>query len=167
MIQDINETYDNTYHRYAIEDKDAVLIYKGFSVLTKKAGNGTVFPSFSEAGGEPASYIYLFSVGEKRFFIPVSGEDMTVKGYDFTDLRSLFDTDRNSPAAFAAVTGMQLNNWYEARRYCGPNVKNDPIAIQVKHTVQRDRGLYHAQIGSEMPAVLRNGVNDLFSDVLR
>lgn len=119
MIQDINETYDNTYHRYAIEDKDAVLIYKGFSVLTKKAGNGTVFPSFSEAGGEPASYIYLFSVGEKRFFIPVSGEDMTVKGYDFTDLRSLFDTDRNSPAAFAAVTGMQLNNWYEARRYCG------------------------------------------------
>ena len=44
---------------------------------------------------------------------------MTVKGYDFTDLRSLFDTDRNSPAAFAAVTGMQLNNWYEARRYCG------------------------------------------------
>ena len=63
MIQDINETYDNTYHRYVIEDEDAVLIYKGYSVLTKKDGKGTVFPSFRETGGKPDSFIYPYHRG--------------------------------------------------------------------------------------------------------
>ena len=119
MIQDIREKYDNTYHRYDIEGGDTVLIYKGYSVLARKTGDGMEFPTAGMLDGDPETFIYLFSVGTRRYFASLKDEDVTLNGYEYTDLRALFGTDSDNTASFAAVTGMQLSNWYRIRKYCG------------------------------------------------
>lgn len=123
MIQDIGDhAFDNGYEPCQPEATDYVLSYRRGQVLLSR---GTVRhgpPTLSDWGMSSEQLLcrYLFKVDERRFFLaenetaelraPGSFAFEPVSRLRFLEPRWL---------GFAAVTGYQLRNWYDANRYCG------------------------------------------------
>lgn len=122
MIQDISpHIFNNQYRPQPPAPGSAVLCYREKTVLVCKNGDGTIaLPAYgdlqaAEADGS-APCTYLFAIDDQTFYLP--GAVAPPDGYTW---EPLFQILREKPRhlAFAAITGYQLFNWYESRKYCG------------------------------------------------
>ena len=117
MFQEIAPyVYDNTWHNEKGKEGDLAVYVKGRKITLEKKDREIAFPKVREEDIE--SSVYLFHIGEERFFmvkedpasydaryVPVSNRELTPllpKHY-----------------AFAASVAVQLASWYEDNRYCG------------------------------------------------
>ncbi len=112
MIQDIGLSFDNHYEPFAPAPEDAVVCFRDDTVLLAYRGGEIVFPTVQETGG---AEIYLFSVGETRYFL---GDAAPFADYDY---RPVAELRRSSPVAavFAGATALHLYRWYRDHRCCG------------------------------------------------
>lgn len=138
MIQEIApHQYDNTYRPQKPEAEDYVLYYDGRAVLVTEGE--IAFPKVAEIckASETAreKLIYLFTIDEKVYYLlnhkttdkmevvddvntSVSVERLQVAGYVWKAVE-YFRSAKPKYQAFAAITGWQLQRWYDTRRFCG------------------------------------------------
>lgn len=118
MIQDIAPyIFDNQYKNITPQGKDYLLAYDGRKVLVKESEEGISFPSFSELKGD-YNCTYLFSVGDRRFFLGSKWMEGELVGYEWRDIQ-IYRNATPKHFGFAVITGWQLYRWYDTRKYCG------------------------------------------------
>lgn len=120
MIQDIAPLkLDNTYNPDIIPDPDSVVFhFDGKNVLCNKNAENP-FPVYSDFT-IPDNLIYLFKIGETKYFLLFDTVIVIPKGYDYIDVKSL--RKMNSCEYFchlALATAYHLSNWYSSNRFCG------------------------------------------------
>lgn len=137
MIQDIGAgRFHNEYRACHPQPQDRILSYQGRQVLAKYADGQLTFLTYEEVVGQmEGTFRYLFSIDGTGYFLPELEEPETgalqelPEGAGWQPLE-LFRTARPREAAFAAVTGFQLAEWYRTRRYCpqcGQKMVHDDI----------------------------------------
>ena len=112
MIQEIGQPFDNHFQPAAPEPEDCVIGFRENAVLLAERDGAIVFPTVREAGGADA---YLFSIGERRYFL---GAAEPFGDYACREIALL---RRSAPreAAFAGVTALHLYRWYRDNQFCG------------------------------------------------
>ncbi len=125
LIQDIgNHVYDNSYHPVPPDDESFVLYYEGDKALVMQDGADITFPRVRDIiSDNPAfrdDYIYLFKIDDERFYL-ANLHDFAVPGSLRADMIPVRTFRSATPGylAFAGITGHQLCEWYESRRFCG------------------------------------------------
>lgn len=120
MIQDI---FPYEFHNgYTPQPPDAdsfILWYDSSCVLLCKQADGMIsFPRFADLLQEPAQWIYLFSIGDDRFYW--LNQRQQPVGEPFA-MESIYTLRHLQPRhyAYAGLVGFQLHNWYNRHRYCG------------------------------------------------
>lgn len=118
MIQDIKPyRLDNTYRPQEAREEDTVLLFDGDGrVYTAAEGGAIRFTTGREANPEDA--IYLFSVGEEKYFLAAAGAEAELPGFAFRTVRELRDAG-GGKELFAAFTAYHLWQWYADNRRCG------------------------------------------------
>ncbi len=122
MIQDIApHRFDNSYAPKKAEADDLALISSGRQILTAIADEQLHLPVMADfTAMQQERMRYLFAMDEKScygaFMSPDFGD--LPEGYIFIDVRYL-RTIQPKYLAFAAVTAVQLLDWYASRAYCG------------------------------------------------
>ncbi|MBQ6019599.1 MAG: NAD(+) diphosphatase [Clostridia bacterium] len=112
MIHEYAGDFDNRYRNAVPDAADRVICVRNGEVLYSDAGGAIRYPTFREVGeaGE-----YLFSLGGERYF---SGGAEAFGEYVYHPAREL-RAGACTPAAFAGVTALHLENWYADNRFCG------------------------------------------------
>lgn len=139
MIQDIEpHIYKNEYRPQKPEKDSYVLYYEGTEALIKRNGTEVVFLTFGELEEKnPHIYqeaVYLFSIDEMRFYLveqlvldiaenddlsdDICQSDACTAGYQMI-YKEEFRRVKPQYLAFAGITGYQLYQWYDSRRFCG------------------------------------------------
>ena len=130
MIQDIApHIYHNEYKPVPPKGDSVLLCYTPGNILLKQENRDSdiVFPRFAELEGKlPAiynNYTYLFTVDDTGYYLvhgldPELLTETLLPGYSFHDVRVL-RTAQPQHLAFAGITGHQLFQWYNSRRFCG------------------------------------------------
>ncbi|MGN0513416.1 MAG: NAD(+) diphosphatase [Lachnospiraceae bacterium] len=136
MIQDIKPQFlNNQYHNCTLQDMSSVVIFNGREILVKRKNDEVEFLHYGEfaklceqAGAVRPECIYLFSIGEKSYFMPdiafVAENNVlemfndAAEGFEFI---KMYDLRRMKPkeTVFAGATAWHLYNWYRSNRYCG------------------------------------------------
>ncbi len=146
MIQDIAPKHlDITYHSGQPEEDSLVLFFREGTllVLCRPDGENRIrFPEYLDVKEFCEKPAYLFSLEERLFFRAElqQGADTAPllerlqRKYPLEQAlfckRSFFRTAAPKEYAFAAVTGLHLNGWYEKNRCCG--VCGKPLAADEK-----------------------------------
>lgn len=123
MIQDIApHIYHNEYTPQDPVSESYILAYREREILMKKTDGQMMLPVFQELEGRKTdlyeTYIYLFSIDKDRFYlIPNLNTDL-LPDYQFETIRTLREI-RPRYLTFAGITGYQLYQWYQKRKFCG------------------------------------------------
>ena len=123
MIQDLgSHCYHNEYHPVPPKAGDCILLFQGRKVLVKVTEDTFSFPDFQYAGEYYpqiyTSYTYLFSIDQTNYYL-IRDESLTLlSGYTMEDI-IIFRNLGPQVNGFALITGYQLYNWYETRKFCG------------------------------------------------
>lgn len=127
MIQDIQpHIYKNEYKPSEPQKDSVVLFFHGRKVLTKEQEE-IGYLSYDEA--EQLAVVeetlrYLFSIDGRSYYLGEGKkierllEQGEMEGYHWREIHS-FRNALPKEQAFAGVTGWQLYNWYESRKFCG------------------------------------------------
>lgn len=120
MIQDIKPLkLDNSYSCTELPDEKSIVFhFDGKNVLCKD-NKEQPFPVCANFV-LPDDLIYLFSIGEVKYFLLRDSTINIPQGFDYTDVRkfrSIEGMDRVS--IFALATAYHLSEWYNNSRYCG------------------------------------------------
>ncbi len=125
MIQDIGDrVYDNSYRPVPPDDLSFVLYYKGQEGLIIKDGENITFPRVRDVlDANPRfkeDYTYLFAIDDDRFYL-ADPDTFIVPDISGAAIVPVRDFRSASPRylAFAGITGHQLYEWYDTRRFCG------------------------------------------------
>lgn len=121
MLQEIEPyVFDNQYCSQAPAEDSYVLCYRDNTFLAKR-DNDSVFelPAFSKFKEDSAvceSTTYLFSIGDRSFFLL----DVATppEGFSWEPLSATLGA-RPKHLMFAVLTGYHLFDWYRSRRFCG------------------------------------------------
>lgn len=123
MIQDIGEhTFDNQYHPSLPARESYVLYYEDHAALVRKYPDRIEFPKFrdierlNEDIYEDA--VYLFSIDGERYYL-VEEINRERQSHFTMENTEIFRYAEPQYLAFAGITGYQLYNWYQSRRFCG------------------------------------------------
>ncbi|MCD8083415.1 MAG: NAD(+) diphosphatase [Clostridiales bacterium] len=124
MIQDIApHIYDNAYRPEKTPTPlSYALCYADRRILISRGKDAFDLPRFQDLEREnPDIYehvTYLFTIDEQDFFLV---EHITVPAPSrfFMENTQVFRGAKPRHLAFAAITGWQLNRWYQSHRYCG------------------------------------------------
>lgn len=119
MIQENGpQRLDNSYHDHTPRQGDSLLILDKEGLYCQ-GEDALSFPLVGELTVAPESLGFLFELGGTRYFRArreaVSGELPEGRWLAAQQLRYL----RPRHLAFAGVLGLQLDQWYVARRFCG------------------------------------------------
>lgn len=120
MIQDIfpHKLNNQYYPQKKPMEKDYVLCVKEGKVLVKKE-EMLVFPTVEEIGKEH-SYIFLFSVDDKSYYLFMAKDLDMNEDYEYVDARILRNEgNMEKHLIFAMVTGKHLADWYGDMQFCG------------------------------------------------
>lgn len=123
MIQDLgSHCYRNEYHPVPPKANDYILFFRDRKVLVKVMGDTFSFPDFQYTGEYYpriyTSYTYLFSIDQTNYYL-IRDESLTLlSGYTMEDI-IIFRNLGPQVNGFALITGYQLYNWYETRKFCG------------------------------------------------
>ena len=135
MIHDIlPHVFNNQYLPQPPSAESYGLVYDKKSILIRKNEDGTFeLPTSQEleAANEKKfrTFTYLFSIDNQSFYL-LKEDGKHPPGFTWA---TIAETMKSAPRhlSFAAVTGYQLYNWYENRKYCGRcgclTVKDDKI----------------------------------------
>ena len=107
MIQDIYPSrLDNSFYKCEPEAGDTVFVFDREGKVLADMGDGNLrFTSASEAG--EGTFVYLFSVDEKKYFLKTDDADIDIPGYELYSIRQLRDSSSGCEL-FAAFTGYHL-----------------------------------------------------------
>ena len=116
MIQDIIPDILKIEYKQKIITNDCIVFcFKEGKVLCNTGGT-LVFPERRLL--ECSEYTYLFNVSGVNYFLAKYGVEKIPDGYTFEET-SIFRSLLTKKDAFAGLTALHLNNWYEANQYCG------------------------------------------------
>lgn len=122
MIQDIApHRFDNSFSPKKAEAGDPALVSSGRRILAAVSDERLHLPVMADfTEGQQARMRYLFAMDERPCYGAAYGPDFgeLPSGYDFIDIRTL-RTMQPKYLAFAAVTAVQLLDWYASRVFCG------------------------------------------------
>ena len=123
MIQDLgSHCYHNEYHPVPPEGRDCILFFQGRKALVKVTGDSFSFPDFQYTGEYYpqiyTSYTYLFSIDQVNYYLIREEALDRLPGYTMEDI-IIFRNLGPQVNSFALITGYQLHNWYESRKFCG------------------------------------------------
>ena len=123
MIQDIApHKYDNAYKPVPPEKDSIALYYEKRAVLLKRTKDEIIYPTFADLerlnDDIYEDYTYLFSIDDQRFYLVREINLEPLADYNMENIE-IFREAEPQYRAFAGITGYQLYNWYESRRYCG------------------------------------------------
>ena len=123
MFQDIfPHTYHNEYIQASPDPESRVVVFDRNHVWMHLDPDKrqAEFPMFRELKNLKAEYRYLFAIDKTRFFLALREDDSPISAGDLksTSVRDLYRYEP-SYVRFAAITALQLKNWYENNRYCG------------------------------------------------
>ena len=120
MIQDLGTScLNSTYIKDAVpQDGSAVIFYRNGKILLKREGNSITFPEYGQVSCRESTYIYLFSLDGRSFFLCDAQEETVPEGFAF-ETPQVFRATEPKEAAFALVTARHICAWYDAERYCG------------------------------------------------
>ena len=123
MIQDLgSHCYRNEYHPVPPKANDYILFFRDRKVLVKVMGDTFSFPDFQYTGEYYAriytSYTYLFSIDQRNYYLIREESLDALPGYTMEDI-IIFRNLGPQVNGFALITGYQLYNWYETRKFCG------------------------------------------------
>lgn len=123
MIQDIGEhIFDNQYHPSLPDRESYALYYEDHAALVRKYPDRIEFPRFrdierlNEDVYEDA--VYLFSIDGERYYL-VEEINRERQSHYTMENTEIFRYVEPQYLAFAGITGYQLHNWYQSRRFCG------------------------------------------------
>ncbi|MBR6088871.1 MAG: NAD(+) diphosphatase [Anaerolineaceae bacterium] len=121
MIQDIYpDIFINHFEHFSPDPKDSVIYFQDGGLLVHY-NTGTAdfeFPNWA-AFTSTGKNIYLFTVGEERFFLLMEAADIPAgfKPYSLRELRAL--QHRSNKDMFIFYTAWHLWQWYRTNRFCG------------------------------------------------
>ncbi len=120
MIQDIYPNhFANEYTPTPPLPDSNIIICRNKEILIKNNNNTINFPKASDFDKKFLSeYIYLFSINKTGYYILRNYSDSILKEYNFVYIEKLRHSNPKH-LVFAAVTAVQLYNWYKNRIYCG------------------------------------------------
>lgn len=123
MIQDLgSHCYRNEYHPVPPKANDYILFFRDRKVLVKVMGDTFSFPDFQYTGEYYpriyTSYTYLFSIDQRNYYLIREESLDALPGYTMEDI-IIFRNLGPQVNGFALITGYQLYNWYETRKFCG------------------------------------------------
>ena len=123
MIQDLgSHCYHNEYHPVPPKGRDCILFFQGRKALVKVTGDSFSFPDFQYTGEYYpqiyTSYTYLFSIDQVNYYLIREEALDRLPGYTMEDI-IIFRNLGHQVNGFALITGYQLHNWYESRKFCG------------------------------------------------
>ena len=123
MIQDIGEhTFDKQYNPCPPDRESYALYYEYHAALVRKYPDRIEFPKFrdierlNEDIYEDA--VYLFSIDGERYYL-VEEINRERQSHFTMENTEIFRYAEPQYLAFAGITGYQLHNWYQSRRFCG------------------------------------------------
>lgn len=123
MIQDIKpHQFHNQYKKLSPTRDSYLLYYENNTCLLKEEDGEVIFPRFLELekyiGNLYEDYTYLFSVDEEHYYLLKKWDTAWLPDYKMVsknEFRYLLPKYRS----FAGITGMQIANWYQSRKFCG------------------------------------------------
>lgn len=121
MLQDLEDKrLENEYIFAQPEKDDIVLYFSENDILVQNDKDGYIhlpaLSEFKECNIE--NLIYLFKIGEKKYFLYLTEKKCSIKGYEFTNARSMRDIN-SKETCFAVLTGWHLYTWYKNNKFCG------------------------------------------------
>lgn len=139
MIQDIGEhLFDRDFSLRPAAEEDFALCYAGGKVLLRRTGEDTwSLPRFAEFPQEirpdlaaARHFFALDGVGCYLADPDPAGNALPDDSWQYCSYAQL-RTVRPMEVAFAAITGAQLDRWYQSRVYCGKcGAKNEHSKIE-------------------------------------
>ncbi|MCR5015815.1 MAG: NAD(+) diphosphatase [Ruminococcus sp.] len=119
MIQDIAERLDNSYHPDAEPSaEDTLFVFRDMDVLACEDMSAP-FPTAAEVKHDDKS-LYLFSIGDRRFFLTLDREAFAPEKYSYVNVRQLRRRhDAVKAELFAMFTAFHLYKWYSSNKFCG------------------------------------------------
>ena len=121
MIQDIYpEKLINHFIPQEPAPESSVMVFRSGKLLVHhdEQNGGLIYPERKQFPAETQT-VYLFTVGEKRYFLAMDAETVP-DGYEWYTMQELRMLKRNgNSGVYAAYTGWHLWKWYEGSRYCG------------------------------------------------
>ena len=119
MIQGILPSkMDIAFKDIKAESFDFILYFNQKGEILVKVEDGHLLFQKAEDLSATEETIYLFSVDEKRFFLAVTQDEISLEGFSYQGLRELRGTCRNVDL-LAAFTAYHLWRWYTDNRFCG------------------------------------------------
>lgn len=126
MIQDIGtHQFNRDYSLRQAKADDIALCYQAGKVLLRRGGAGYTLPRFEDFSQsyqpDRDDACHVFNLDGVGCFIArtaMTENDLPDSTWEYVSMRSLRAV-RPMEVAFAAVTGGQLQRWYESRAYCG------------------------------------------------
>lgn len=120
--------FDNTYYNIRPEEDDMIMSVFEDRILLAGDRKEIRYPVFSALPGEyrdSHTFTYLFSVGDRKFFLC---RELDLEGYRYEKMTYL---RKGSPQylIYAGLVALQLGKWYDAHKYCGkcgqPMIQDD------------------------------------------
>ncbi|MBD7913177.1 MULTISPECIES: NAD(+) diphosphatase [Clostridium] len=119
MIQDIHPNlFHNEYVEKTPNEDSFILCFNENNILLNNSKGKIYYPKYSDFSHINATYIYLFKIDEKEFFLAQVKIDIEINNFSFENI-SLFRTAVPKYNAFAGITAYHLNCWYKNNKYCG------------------------------------------------
>lgn len=109
--------FDNHFVSATPEANDVVLHFRAGTCLAKLHEGVIVLPRLGDFERVPEQLVYLFSIGETRYFLALDDEVWVPDGWSYEGVRA-FRPAGPADARFAAVTASQLDRWYRENRFC-------------------------------------------------
>lgn len=118
MIQDISpKSYHNEYSDKSPGADSFMIQFIENKVLAQLTDNRIDYPIYPMFESK-CSYIYLFAIDDREYFLADTQEEIQISGYEYIDI-SVFRTVVPKHRSFAGITAYQLFGWYRDNRYCG------------------------------------------------
>lgn len=130
MIQDIAPFhFNNEWHKLQPEENDWIICMQERKILLRGTKEDVSFPRYHELKEQVQNgdrFVYLFAVGEERFFLYQQHQYKEREELNLVHLQQFhFETTRYLRGAapqhlcYAGLVGAQLAGWYAAHRFCG------------------------------------------------
>ena len=133
MIQDIApHHFHNEYHPVPPDNESIFLCYHDRKVILRREHDEIIYPLFKEVSEVPGidseslylDYTYLFTIDDKRFYLgnklknSENLPELLKHSYEWADIQ-ICRNGAPKHLCFAGVTGWQLYQWYDSRKFCG------------------------------------------------
>ncbi|MDO5560806.1 MAG: NAD(+) diphosphatase [Oscillospiraceae bacterium] len=120
MIHELDSLqFRNEYINNIPDEKSRIICMSGASLLVRTDTEEIVFPSARDMYLTGKSPVYLFSVGEIKYFYSADEKlkDKSLFGYLSVSKQLRYMSPKHE--VFAAFTAYHLINWYLNNRFCG------------------------------------------------